>query len=938
MRHKQSILILLALVVAGIFFASLPSADETAGEPISGTTGDCTWSLDGTVLTVSGKGDMGDYSFVDNLPWGTSITSVVISPGVTTVGDSAFCNCESLSSVTLSDDVISIGNYAFSGCKALGSILLPKNLDFIGKYAFYGCSTLASAAIPEQVSSIGNYAFSYCKSLGSVAVPSSVTTLGNGVFAGCSSLLTASLPEGITVIGVAEFEDCIALRNTNIPDSVTVIDDRAFRGCASLSDVKLPEGIVSIGKYAFYGCSSLTSITVPAKTASIGYNAFTGCSSLKAVIVPESNPDYASEDGILFNKEKTYLIHYPAGQDARVYYVPENVVTIGTSAFYGCTSLVSIILPESTLSVESRSFYGCTSLRSITVPSSNQNYASVDGVLFSKDGADLVRYPEGKTELSYRIPEGVTYIGYCAFENVSFIEVTIPSSVTYIEAEAFGSCRSLVSIALPDSVEYIGDFAFLECTSLGSLSFGTSVASIGDRIIEGCTSLTSITVPGANREFSSADGVLFSKDGKNLIQYPEGKNDAIYSVPEGVSSIGYSSFRDCLLISTVILPESLDRIGNSAFYGCTSLATVVNLSPLDIRAGGLDHGYVAYYASSVRDTPEGMFFPYVVNYIDRNGNILKEPFVSEAEYGTTVTPQVPPIEGYTAPTEGLSMTIGLTDNDMNLVYTVKSYTVTWLNYDGSVLATGTIEHGNVPEYTGNVPKRPDADGQYFEFISWSPVPSSAACDAEFVAIFLGFNEDGDGASVSAEGGSVYLPPGAVDRLVSSAKADKLFTFTATVGGSTVIFDGMAVATWGEGGVTLSLAQTSYDSLTEGEKSTIGDGAAYTIDLGPNKSFGKGTVTITVPYTLPSGSDPEGLSVWHISDGKKAEGFGCTYADGFVTFETNHFSLFAIMYKEPSGGSENAWTLIVVLTIAVIVIGLVLLSLFVHMRAGIWKKA
>ena len=192
---KKSLALLLAVIIMATTFTALPFTASAAENletsevgASSGTTGDCTWSLDdeGT-LTVSGNGEMDNYSyeydsknnsFYTTAPWGTNIKSVVIEKGVTSIGDDAFLGCTGLTSVTIPDSVTSIGESAFEDCTGLTSVTIGNSVNSIGKYAFYGCTGLTSVTIGNSVTSIGDRAFYKCTGLTSVTIPDSVTSIG----------------------------------------------------------------------------------------------------------------------------------------------------------------------------------------------------------------------------------------------------------------------------------------------------------------------------------------------------------------------------------------------------------------------------------------------------------------------------------------------------------------------------------------------------------------------------------------------------------------------------------------------------------------------------------------------------------------------------------------------------------------------------------------
>ncbi len=377
--------------------------------------------------------------------------------------------------------------------------------------------------------------------------------------------------------------------------------------------------ITAVGPEAFYECKSLTEVIIPDSITWIETYAFGGCSSLSALRVDANNPFYKDIEGVLFSKDRSLIHTYPIGKVNSSYTIPngvaqiaygafaecnqlselifpESISTIGAYAFYFCTSLTEICIPKNVVEIELYAFYNCSSLNKIQVDTNNAAFKDIEGVLFNKEGNLLIQYPIGKTDISYTIPDGVTSIAECSFHSCpSLIEITLPDSIMAIGESAFDSCSLLNKIVIPDTVTVIGDYAFYNCYSLSG-----------------------IWVDSNNSVYKDIEGVLYNKEGTLLIQYPIGKIDSSYTIPNGTVTIGDFSFCATAL-AEVIIPESVTEIKRSAFESCASLQEII-IPDHVVEIGD----YAFFYCSSLNQVTLGNNLSSIGDYAFYVCNSLTE--------------------------------------------------------------------------------------------------------------------------------------------------------------------------------------------------------------------------------------------------------------------------------------------------------------------------
>lgn len=210
----------------------------------SGVTWQLTENTDDSstyTLKISGSGAMEDFPFGSYQPWYSfhdQITSVVVSPGVTSIGQCAFSRFAKLTHVDIADSVISIGWDAFYYCSSLTNITIPQSVTYIGPLAFFHCTNLSSITLSNNITSIGSSAFEDCTNLTSITIPGSVTSIGLAAFCNCTKLTSITIPDSVTTIDLEAFKNCSSLTSITIPGSVTSIGPYVFDGCTSLNDIR----------------------------------------------------------------------------------------------------------------------------------------------------------------------------------------------------------------------------------------------------------------------------------------------------------------------------------------------------------------------------------------------------------------------------------------------------------------------------------------------------------------------------------------------------------------------------------------------------------------------------------------------------------------------------------------------------------------------------
>ncbi len=577
----------------------------------SGTCGEnLTWTLsDDGVLTISGTGEMEDYTIYSSpdptwSPYIFRIKTIVIKPGVTSIGGLAFSDCEGLESITVPEGIKLIGRQAFFNCTSLTAIKIPDSVTEIEYGAFQGCEALISISIPKSVSIIESAVFDGCSGIEQITVsnenpfyhssgnclietasktlirgcknsniPSdgSVTSIRNYAFSYCTGLKNIVIPKDVTSIGEGVFSACSGVESITVSKNNSVYHSNGnclietenktlIAGCKN-SVIPSDGSVTSIGDSAFYYCTGLTSISIPGSVKSIGIYTFCDCAELTSINIPNSvtsigDGAFDSCVGLTSLKIPGSVINigFAAFSNCRgltSLEISDGVIKIEDSAFSGCTGLTSIEIPDSVTSIGCLAFFGCTGLTSIIIP---DNIISI-----STDAFVGTAFYNDKSNWE----NGVLYIGKHLVKAEDGIsgEYTIKDGTISVAVRAFWGCRQLVGIAVPNSVRSIDGDAFAGCDRLTSINIPNSVTSIGDYAFGNCTGLTSIEIPDSVKNIG--DWAFSDCTGLTSID-----------IPDSVTEIGYYAFCGCKGLTSVTIPGNVTSIGGGAFYNCTELKDV----------------------------------------------------------------------------------------------------------------------------------------------------------------------------------------------------------------------------------------------------------------------------------------------------------------------------------------------------------------------------
>ncbi len=521
------------------------------------------------------------------------------------------------------DGVETIASDAFSRNAFLETVKFPWTLKAIKSQAFMSCPKLAEVhffPVVNLLESIGERAFNNCNSLKSINLPDGIRSIATQAFGGNALETVEFYPvdveakPGMTIASGAF--DAPSLKSFEFPETLKSLASGAVK-----SGVRNP---YFKGKYDE---SAQLVATLPPNPVGVDTGAFSEMANLVEIKVDPACKAFKTVDGALLSADGKTFYFYPRMKRTEEYDIPEGVERVVTGAFSG-VKVKKIRTPKTLRTVDAEAFYrsseletlefvegvrfvtanalrGCGALTTLKIPATLENadqalrgarvsltrlanvevapgnpaLKTVDGLTLSADGKTLYFCSQEKATGEVVVPEGVETIAAWAFARRSLESIRLPKTLKQIGEQAFAFCENLASAPLPDGLEVVGSRAFQNCGALSSILLPASVNMVETSAFASCDALKSIDVAAENPTYRNVDGVLLSKDGRDIRAYPCGKEATEYVAPDGVETTSTHAFHDAKKLRKVVFPKGFKSQGDMTFVGCDPNLEIVAPPP-----------------------------------------------------------------------------------------------------------------------------------------------------------------------------------------------------------------------------------------------------------------------------------------------------------------------------------------------------------------------
>lgn len=617
----------------------------------SGTCGNNTkWKYDSKTktLTIYGKGEMGDchydsdyvHGYYELLP--KKVENVVISEGITYIGEYAFCvnGSTAIKSIKIANTVKSIGNDAFGGAAKLKKVTIPDSVKSMGFAVFDGCTSLEEVVIGNGVTEI-DYIFGGCDKLVKVVIGKNVKKINiegwcgslfsvsksnkyfstdkNGVlynkdktklyrYPDALKLETFIVPKGVKAISANAFSFCQTLKKVDATN-IETIGAGAFR-YSNIEEVVLGKKLKIIKDEAFSGCRNLKTVKIPASVTKIGEQAFYESAD---VAVDSNNKKFCSDEfGVLYNKNKTILISYPEKLDIKSYVIPDTVEKIAPIAFCGNDFIEEIEFPKGLKEIGERAIGFCYGLKSVCL---YKDIELIGREAFARCNITELTIEEGSkakicdeafmncSQLTdIYISSEITDVGCYNFENIG------EYGGAYYTGNVLCNSYGGKSIAIKEGTIAIADEAF-DCSDVESITIPSSVRYIGENAFANTKELKKITVAKGNKYFVVEDDTLFNKDKTRLIKYASKESNTEYTVPKTVKIIDNFAFCSAPKLKKISIGNNVTHINDTIFYGTAAFDKIKRdkIYYYGKNAIALYTDCITYGAIRIKDGTKGVF-------------------------------------------------------------------------------------------------------------------------------------------------------------------------------------------------------------------------------------------------------------------------------------------------------------------------------------------
>lgn len=328
-----------------------------------------------------------------------------------------------------------------------------------------------------------------------------------------------------------------------VPEGVTTIGAAAFWNNTSAEEIVLPQSLKRLGGDAFYYCTHLKKVNIPSSVWMMGNNPFAGCPALNEII--NESTHFVIEDGVLYDQDKTILIHYTIGKKEREFNIPYGVICFGKHSFFNCNNLEKITIPKSVIKFENNPFSGCENL---TLNNNSPYYIEDNGIIYNKFKTAIIGVLNG-TEID---------------------EFVVPKTVTLISRNSFWNCRKIKKVVITQNVKVIGYNPFAGCEELTLESQNTNLPIVNGLMLNrDKTEIICCTNTTAIQGVQLPDSVKFINRGAFSGCIGLKKINL-----NGIEIIDKSSFTKCIGLCELFIPDSVKIIGEWAFSYCKNLKMI----------------------------------------------------------------------------------------------------------------------------------------------------------------------------------------------------------------------------------------------------------------------------------------------------------------------------------------------------------------------------